>query len=191
MQLAVRAAGPHSRSARRSNGGLRRRPVCSDSQPRLSASAGGDARPAVDRLRAVVRAARRALCLCHGGRGHVALLLSSDAIIRYFDYSIHAEQSQDAVAAGVALRASGVGPTDACFRGCENTARSGLTAVPVYIPDGSCAGAVACSQPPAAGLSKHRLARVSLVVSQANQRRVGLNANSTSGCRLTVGIVAW
>jgi len=79
----------------------------------------------------------------------------------------------------VPLRTSLVGSTDVCFRGCENTARSALIAVPVNIPDGSCAGAVACSQPAAAGLSKHRLARVSLVLPQAEQRRVGLNANST------------
>lgn len=41
------------------------------------------------------------------------------------------------VIGNVALRASGVGPADACFRGCDDTTRSALIAVPVYIPDGS------------------------------------------------------
>jgi hypothetical protein len=65
MLLAARAAGPHSCSARRGNSGPCRRPACSDPQPRLPASAGCDARPAVDPLRAAVRAARLASSPCH------------------------------------------------------------------------------------------------------------------------------
>ena len=42
--------------------------------------------------------------VCHRGSGPVALLVLYEAIIGYFDCRIPAEQSPDAVAAGVALR---------------------------------------------------------------------------------------
>ena len=78
----------------------------------------------------------------------------------------------------VALQSSGVWVADVCFQDCDDATRSALTAALVYISRGSCVGAVACSPPPAASLSKHCVARGSLVLRLAKQHCFGLNANS-------------
>ena len=75
--------------------------------PRARVDRRGSAIRTIGSRRAIAGIASRPPLLCHRGRGHVALLLSSDASIRCFDYSIHAEQSPDAVAAGVANQQPG------------------------------------------------------------------------------------
>ena len=80
-------------------------------------------------------------------------------------------------AATVALRSSGCWPADVCFHDCDNATRLALTAALVYIPRESCVGAVAWSQPPAANLSKHYVARGSLVLRLAKQHCFCLTAN--------------
>jgi hypothetical protein len=52
----------------------------------------------------IVRRQTAALSECHASDGQVALLLSYEAIVGYFDHRIDAEQSRDAVAADVANR---------------------------------------------------------------------------------------
>ena len=64
----------------------------------------------------------------------------------------------DATIATVALRSCGVRPADVCFHDCDNATRPDLTAALGRYPPRVVRrrlDSVACSQPPAASLSKH------------------------------------
>jgi hypothetical protein len=57
---------------------------------------------AIGAVASAIQLVGAARSLGQGSSGRVALLLSYEAIIEYFDYRIHAEQSRDTVVAGVA-----------------------------------------------------------------------------------------
>jgi len=87
------------------------------------------------------------------------------------------DHARDAATAIVALRKSDALPAHGCFHKLRQLDAAGLTVALVSSTGGSLVGVVACSQPPAARLSKHYVARGSLVLRLAKQQRFGLNAN--------------